>query len=171
MRRLLILTALGLAAASADEPALQYNRDVRPILSDTCFHCHGPDKNSRKANLRLDLREEALKPAKSKAIPIVPGKPDESEVVRRLFATDPEALMPPDEAHKTLTSAQKRTLKNWIAQGAVYEPHWAYTPLVLPSVPQVHDAAWPQQPLDNFILQKLESKQIKPSVGRLCCAA
>ncbi len=157
---ILLVTA---GVALAEEPVVRFNRDVRPILSDTCFHCHGPDKNSRKAGLRLDIREEALKPAKSKAIPIVPGRPAESEVVKRLFTTELDDLMPPEEAHKTLTEAQKQTLKNWIAQGAVYEPHWAYTTLVAPPVPPVADKAWPLQPVDNFILQKLESKQIKPS--------
>lgn len=148
---------------SAAETSVRFNKDVRPILSDTCFHCHGPDKSSRKAGLRLDLREEALKPAKSGAIPIVPGNIEESEVVRRLFTTDGDELMPPVEAHKTLSKQQKETLRDWIAQGANYEPHWAYTPLSLPAVPEVHDKQWLRQPIDNFILHRLESLNLKPS--------
>lgn len=151
----------GLAADST----LRFNRDVRPILSDTCFHCHGPDKNSRKGGLRLDLREDALKPAKSGAIPIVPGKPDESEAVNRLFTTDEDDLMPPPEAHKVLTAQQKKTLRDWIAQGAIYEPHWAYTPLTSPPVPEVKTTGWALNPIDNFIQQRLEAQGIKPSAS------
>src|SRR3954467_7093536 len=90
------------SAQAADAPRkLQYNRDIRPILSDNCFACHGPDKNKRKAKLRLDLREEALS-----VEAFVPGKADESELVRRIFSKDDEEVMPPPEAHKTLTEAQ-----------------------------------------------------------------
>lgn len=163
MLRALSLLIFSIHPLLAAEPVVRFNRDLRPILSDTCFHCHGPDQKSRKGGLRLDLREEALKPAKSGAIPIVPGKPDESEVIKRLLTKDAEELMPPPEAHKTLTTAQQLLFKNWIAQGAVYEPHWAYTPLSLPTVPVVANTAWPQQPLDNFILEKLSAEHLQPS--------
>src|SRR5262245_31338141 len=127
MIRLVLIAAAvaGLAAptARADQP-VRYNRDVRPILSDNCYLCHGPDKGRRKGKFRLDVRESALE---KKAI--VPGKPEESELVRRIFASDAEERMPPAEVHKTLTAAQKDTLKRWIAQGAEYEPHWAYIPV------------------------------------------
>src|SRR5215217_8405060 len=102
-------------AAEPPIPArVEFNRDVRPILSDNCFHCHGPDKNARKAELRLDLREQAIKPADSGATPIVPGKPAESEVVRRINSSDTDEVMPPRESHKTLTPRQKEILTHWI---------------------------------------------------------
>src|SRR3954463_10572945 len=100
---------------------LRFNRDIRPILSENCFRCHGPDKNVRKAKLRLDDREIALE---KKAI--VPGKAENSELVRRIFSEDPEEMMPPPESNKKLTSQQKEILKRWIASGAEYQPHWAY---------------------------------------------
>jgi len=157
-----------LAALSASLPAaekVKFNRDIRPIMSDTCFHCHGPDKNSRKGGLRLDIREEALKPGKSGEIPIVPGKPEASEIIKRIFTGDESDLMPPDEAHKTLTPAQKETFKRWVAEGAVYEAHWAYTPLVRPPVPVVGGTA---QPIDAFIIEKLKemNSQLSAEAGK-----
>ncbi len=151
----------GMSAANKD--AVQFNRDIRPIMSDTCFHCHGPDKNSRKGGMRLDIREEALKPAKSGAIPIVPGKPEESEIIKRLFTSDKDDLMPPPEAHKELTSAQKELIKKWVAEGAKYEMHWAYTPLVRPAVPVVKEKAAVKNPIDAYILARLEELKISPS--------
>lgn len=148
-----------LAAAQVD-----FNRDVRPILSDACFACHGPDEAKAKAKLRLDSREHALKPAKSGAIAIVPGKPDESELIKRIFATDEDDVMPPAKAHKTVTTAQKETLRAWIAQGAAYQGHWAFT---LPSRPPVPVPSgplkdWARTPVDAFIAQRLTSEGLKP---------
>jgi hypothetical protein len=123
-------------AAAPPVPArIEFNRDVRPILSDNCFHCHGPDKNARKAELRLDLREQAIKPADSGATPIVPGKPAESEVVRRINSSETDEVMPPPESHKTLTPRQKEILIRWISQGAAYQQHWSFEPPVKPEVP------------------------------------
>src|SRR5262245_23135396 len=108
-----------LTSSTSAEPKVEFNRDVRPILSDNCFLCHGPDKNTRKAKLRLDIREEAISHEA-----FVPGKPEESELIKRIFATDPDDLMPPLDSHKKLTPSQKETLKKWIAAGAEYQPHW-----------------------------------------------
>jgi hypothetical protein len=108
---------------------LSYNRDIRPILSDNCFYCHGPDANHRKGKMRLDVREEALKKEA-----FVPGKPEESELVKRIFTDDKDDHMPPLDSAKKLTEAQKETLKEWIAQGAKYEKHWAYIAPVKPAV-------------------------------------
>ena len=166
MIRAIIPLLLGIFAADlpAAETKLRFNRDIRPIMSDTCFHCHGPDKNSRKGGLRLDLREEALKPAKSGAIPIVPGKPEESEIITRIFTTDADDLMPPDDAHKELTAAQKETFRRWVAEGAEYEAHWAYTPLLAPPIPKIAANGYPlQNPIDSFIAEKLVEKKITPS--------
>jgi hypothetical protein len=158
--RALIVALLALAAVpwarAGDE--IRFNRDVRPILSDNCFLCHGPDKNKRKAKLRLDDREIALA---KKAI--VPGDIRASELVRRIFTTDPDDQMPPPDSGKKITPAQRQTLKKWIAAGAVYEPHWAYVVPSRPPLPDVKDRAWVRNPIDAFILSALEAKGIKPS--------
>jgi hypothetical protein len=146
------------AAAAPAVPALEFNRDIRPILSENCYLCHGPDKSHRKAKLRLDVREAAVEKQA-----IVPGKPDESEVIKRIFNTDPDDVMPPPDTHKKLTAAQKETLKRWIAAGANYEPHWSYTPVRRAEPPAVKERAWAKNPVDLFILQSLEAKQLKPS--------
>src|SRR5688572_5962107 len=143
--------------ASGDD-RVQFNRDIRPIVSDTCFVCHGPDKNSREAELRLDLREEALKPAESGETPIVPGKADESEVVRRIFAEDESERMPPAEFTKKLTTKQKELIRRWVAEGAEYQPHWLYVPLARPQVPTMKDPALVANAIDAFVVQLLESK-------------
>ena len=158
---LLTLALPGLAGAA--EETVGFNRDIRPIMSDTCFHCHGFDAKSRKGGLRLDLREEALKAGKSGALAIVPGKPDESEVIKRLFTKDEDDLMPQKESHKTLTNAQKELFRRWIAQGAPYEAHWAYVPLKAPAIPGM--PAGGRNPIDAFIGAKLAEKGLKPSAG------
>ena len=157
--------AVGQICAEAPQQ-VQFNRDLRPIMSDTCFKCHGP--GTRKAALRLDLREEALKPAESGATPIVPGKPDQSEIVRRVFAADEGEVMPPPEAHKTLTAEQKELFRRWVEQGAVYEKHWSFEPPVKPPVPQVAEAAQAANPIDAFIAQRLarEGLTMSPEADR-----
>lgn len=139
-------------------PKLAYNRDIRPILSENCFLCHGPDKGHRKAGLRLDVREDAIADGA-----IVPGKPDKSELVKRINTTDPDELMPPAEAHKVLSAAQKDKLKLWIAQGAPYEAHWAFIAPGKAALPKIADAKWPKNPIDNFVAAKLASRGLKPS--------
>lgn len=154
----LTVSILTLPLAAAEVP-VSFNRDIRPIMSDTCFHCHGFDAKARKAGLRLDLREEAMKPMESGETPIVPGKPEKSEIITRLFSTDEEEIMPPVKAHKPFTSQQKELMKRWVAEGAKYEPHWAYAPLVRPALPQVGVP----HPIDAFVLEKLAGKKITPS--------
>ncbi len=148
---------------AAHQNQISYNRDIRPIFSDTCFRCHGPDKNARKAGLRLDVRDEALRKTKSGVVPIVPGKPDDSEIVRRIFSMDQNELMPPPEVHKTLTPQQKETIKLWVAQGAIYEGHWSYQPVHRPEIPdaKIH-------PIDFFIQQRLQKAglQLAPEADR-----
>jgi hypothetical protein len=147
------------AAEQAAQPKVSFNRDIRPIMSDTCFHCHGFDAKTREAGLRLDIREEAIKRTENDIVPIVPGKPDESEIIKRIFATDEDEIMPPPKAHKELTQAQKDTFRRWVAEGAEYESHWAYAPLSKPAVP-ANGAA---NPIDAFIQAKLAEKKIGPS--------
>ena len=148
--------------AQTDEPLrtakIEFNRDIRPILSDACFHCHGPDKNTRKAGLRLDLREEALKTTESGELPIVPGQPGKSELVLRILADDRDERMPPPKAHKVLTIAQKEMLRRWIAQGAEYQLHWAYLPIQRPPVPRSGS-----HPVDAFVRQRLAAENLQAS--------
>ncbi|HSU55514.1 MAG TPA: PSD1 and planctomycete cytochrome C domain-containing protein [Candidatus Dormibacteraeota bacterium] len=139
-------------AAGKSSSSISYNRDVRPILSDNCFYCHGPDPNKRKAKMRLDIREEALKKEA-----FVPGKPEASELVRRIFATDPEDMMPPPKSNKKLSAAQKETLRKWIAAGAKYELHWAYQKPAKPSIPPGAN------PLDFLVQQRLKAVDLSPN--------
>src|SRR6476619_5724059 len=118
--------AAGFKASAADK--LQYNRDIRPILAENCFAFHGPDSAARKADLRLDQREVAVENAA-----IAPGKPSDSGLVERVFSNDAEEMMPPPASKKKLTVAQKELLKQWIAEGAEYEPHWS---LIAPTRPK-----------------------------------
>ena len=145
-----------LAAAPLIRAEVSFNRDIRPIMADTCFRCHGPDKNSRMMGLRLDIRDEALKTTKSGVTPIVPGDPDHSAIILRVFATD-KKVMPPASAHKDLTPAQKATIRQWVAEGAKYEGHWAYQPV------QHYDVPAGQNPIDYFIQAKLVKEGLKPS--------
>jgi hypothetical protein len=154
------LLSVTLVAAETDR--VSFSRDIRPIMSDTCFRCHGPDKNARMAGMRLDIREEAIKPMRSARIPIVPGDPDKSEIVERIFA-DGAKIMPPASAHKALTQKQKETIRRWVSEGAVYEGHWAYQPLQRPSVPDVGGASGVKNPIDNFIQNRLRQEGLAPS--------
>lgn len=157
--RCLALTLVLVVASSAEAgPKVQFNRDVRPILSENCFLCHGPDAKVRKAKLRLDDRDVAIA---KKAI--VPGNVEESALVARINSTDENVVMPPPSTHKELTKKQKDTLRQWIAEGAEYQPHWAYVLIARPEVPEVKDKNWIRNPIDNFILANLEGRGIKPS--------
>ncbi len=137
---------------------LSFNRDIRPILSDNCFACHGFDKNKRDSGLRLDLRESAIQPSKSGSIAIVPGKPEESELVARISSEDAEEVMPPPKSHKTFTAKQKSLLTRWIAEGASYEAHWAYTPLT--KQPEI---GAPETVIDHYLGKTLTEKGIQAS--------
>ena len=117
---------------------VDFTNDVRPILSEYCFHCHGPDKSTRKAKLRLDLNEGALKDLGG-YFAVVPGKPEESELVFRLHSNDKDELMPPPETGKRLNDKQKKILEEWIKQGAEYEEHWSFLPIAKPDVQQRRD--------------------------------
>ncbi len=150
--------------SAVTQATVSFNRDIRPILSNTCFLCHGPDKSSRKAGLRLDLRAEAIKKTKSGSTPIVPGKPDESEIIRRIYATDQYEVMPPPDAHKNLTAPQKELIKRWVAEGAVYEGHWAYQAIKRPAVPAIPNPQFPiRNPIDAFIQARLTQAGLQPA--------
>ncbi len=154
-----ILVSLVLLGGAAP----RYDRDVRPILADRCFTCHGPDAKKRQAELRLDQRESALA-AHPDGIAIVPGKPDESELWKRITQHDAGERMPPANSGKRpLSDAEKELLRRWIAEGAVYEPHWSFVPPVAPPAPAVKDAHWVRDPLDRFVLARLEQEGLAPS--------
>jgi len=154
----------GFSLPGSVQAQVSFNRDIRPIMSDTCFRCHGPDKSSRVMDLRLDIRAEALKPVADGKIPIVPGKPEQSEIIRRIFAADPADIMPPEYAHKALTQAQKETIRQWVAEGAKYEGHWSFQPVQRPPVPDhVEDPTLVENPIDAFIQARLAKDGLHPS--------
>ncbi|HLQ44503.1 MAG TPA: DUF1549 domain-containing protein, partial [Planctomycetaceae bacterium] len=153
----LSVSLLVIQAAWADDSIL-YNRDIRPILTDTCFPCHGPDSAARKGDYRLDRRDDAI----GKKV-IVPGQPDESEMMRRILSSDPDEVMPPPATKKKLTAAQKELLKKWIASGAEYQPHWSFIAPTRPELPKVKNEAWVRNPIDRFVLAKLEARGLTPA--------
>lgn len=157
---------LGLACAcpAAPQPvAVEYNRDVRPILAENCFACHGADSASRKAKLRLDGFEEATAKRGDDAPAIVPGNPKASELVARIFAQNEDDLMPPPASHKVLTATQRDILKRWIAAGAKYQPHWAFIAPVKRTLPKVENAKWVRNPIDQFVLARLDQEKLSPA--------
>ncbi len=158
LRHLPVLLLFPLCSPASGE--VSFNRDIRPILTGNCFGCHGPDPSSRKADLRLDLRDHATAPAKSGAIPLIPGKPGESEMMKRILSTDADDVMPPPDAHRDLKPEQKETLRQWILEGGKYEGHWAFTKPVRPPVP---DAGNFRNPVDAFITTRLRGAGLSPS--------
>lgn len=152
--------AAPLAVADSSPPAgeLAFNEDVRPILSDRCFTCHGPDSATRSADLRLDTAEGAHDWA------IVPGEADASEVYSRVTSDDPDLVMPPPESgRKPISKAEAELLRRWIEQGAEYQAHWAYLPVVKSELPQIENADWASNPIDNFVLASLEANKLEPA--------
>ncbi|MEX1076676.1 MAG: PSD1 and planctomycete cytochrome C domain-containing protein [Pirellulales bacterium] len=145
------------------EPPLDFNRDVRPLLSDRCFACHGPDGEDRHAGLRLDLRETATAALESGAVAVVPANAAASELFARITSTDPDLVMPPPHVGKPITPAEARILERWIAAGAEYRGHWAFERVEQPALPEVRDGSWAKTPLDRFILARLEAEGIAPA--------
>jgi hypothetical protein len=164
----LVGSLLVLAALATPVAAIDFNRDIRPILSNNCFKCHGPDAAERKAGLRLDAREHALNPTESGLVAIVPGKADESELLRRIFATDDEQ-MPPTDSNRRLSAAEKALLKEWIAGGAPWQDHWSFVAPKRPAIPAVVQGDWPRNPIDYFILARLNAEKLaaSPEADRL----
>lgn len=154
----LVLSFFTLISASAVVAEVSFNQDIRPILSENCFYCHGQDPAKRKADLRLDVREAAVELGA-----FVPGKPDESELVARLFSQDADELMPPAKSNRKLTDKQKALLKQWIAEGAKYEKHWTFTAPVKAPLPEVKNTAWVRNEIDRFVLAKLEAQKLSPA--------
>src|SRR5262245_1439914 len=150
------------AAAQEKQPPVDFNREVRAILSKNCYACHGPDEEHRKAGLRLDLRDAALGKLETGAIAIVPGKTDDSELVARITSTDPAERMPPKDSGRQWTPAEVALLQRWIAEGASYAEHWSFIRPVRPALPKVAQAGWPKNDIDRFILGRLEPAGLPP---------
>lgn len=165
--RALPVALAGILPASADPgPPVDFLRDVRPILASHCFKCHGPDDQTRKGGLRLDLRDAAVQPAKSGEAAIVPGRADASELVRRILTADPDDLMPPPATKHPLNVTQKDLLRRWIAEGADYRPHWSFVPPRKPPIPpgaKAEAEGRPVHPIDAFVRARLAGTGLQPS--------
>ena len=142
--------------AKATPRPVDFSREVRPILSNYCFQCHGPDEHARKARLRLDVREAATRELPSGSRAVVPGRPDESELFARLTSADEMHAMPPRKLGKKPTTREVETLRRWIKEGARYTKHWAYIPPVRQPLPDVADPARVVNPIDRFIQARLD---------------
>lgn len=157
-----VLALVGAAPVQAAEQLVDYDRQVLPILSDNCYKCHGPDQKARKADLRLDREDGALRVKEGRTV-IVPGKSVQSELVRRISSRDPREMMPPPKSNRKLTPPQIDLLKSWVDQGAKWGTHWAFAPLKRPVLPDVKDQHWCRNGVDRFVLARLEKEGITPA--------
>ena len=159
----LTLVSLAVAQQSGAESDLRYDRDIRPLLADRCFKCHGPDPVARRADLRLDEFDLATAPRKDGAA-IVPGKPDLSVLLARIASEDPDEMMPPPKSGKVhLQPAERERIAQWIRSGAKYEPHWSFALPVRNAAPAVQNASWARNPIDRFVLAELERRGMAPN--------
>ena len=142
---------------------VDFNYHIKPILSDRCFACHGPDENTMEAGLRFDIEEKALAKLESGLRAIVPGNLNKSEMYHRILTEDAEEMMPPPESNLTLSEYEKALLIRWIEQGAEYKPHWSFIPPEKPAVPEVIQKEWAQNPIDNFVLARIEQEGLAPA--------
>ncbi|MEK0445443.1 MAG: hypothetical protein RLZZ399_764 [Verrucomicrobiota bacterium] len=157
-----VLAAALPAVAVAEEP-INYNRDIRPILAENCFSCHGPDPGGRKAGLRLDTEAGLFEKRKGDPAPVIRGNPEESELYKRLITKDQDELMPPPESHKVLKPAEVALLKRWISSGAPWQKHWSFIAPVKAPFPPVKNGAWAKNAIDRFVLAKLEKTGLAPA--------
>ena len=157
--RLSTFACMAVFGALTAAERVQFNRDIRPIFSDTCFACHGPDENKVKGKLRLDSPEAARKGGKSGEPAIVPGHPEKSEVMKRLRTSDADEHMPPAKFHKVLSPAQVALVEQWIKEGAEYQGHWAFQTPVKPTVPSIPAGG---NAIDAFLARGLAAKGLKP---------
>jgi mono/diheme cytochrome c family protein len=163
---ILCLVVLSSAPArSAESGRVDFDRDVRPILSEHCANCHGPDEKKRKAGLRFDLPTERLtaEEARARADILGAGKPEQSEFVRRLFTEDADDVMPPPDAGLNLTDTQRQILRRWVAEGARFSDHWSFVAPVAAELPPVKNPAWCRSEIDHFVLARMESTGLSPS--------
>ena len=157
--------ALGLAYClnSALSQPVDFESQIKPLLSDRCFTCHGPDENSRKADLHLYSREGAMSKLDENLAVIMPGKPEASLLYKRLITDDPDELMPPPKSNLALSTKEKELIRRWIIEGANWKEHWAFTQVNKPNLPKPRNSNWPKNEIDNFTLAKMESVKINPS--------
>jgi hypothetical protein len=155
-------TALLLLLPLSSRAEVDFTTQIQPILSQNCYACHGPDEAAIEGGLRLDTREKALKGGDSGKV-IIPGNPDASELIKRITHSDPDEIMPPPEKKKPLPPEQVALLKQWIAEGAPWGTHWAFVAPTRPPVPSVKDTAWVKNPIDSFVLARLEAQNLSPS--------
>ncbi|MEK7781655.1 MAG: DUF1549 domain-containing protein, partial [Verrucomicrobiota bacterium] len=160
---LLLLCGLVAPVRSAEVGKLDFNFQIRPLLSDRCFRCHGPDSGSRQGKLRLDTREGALKPLEDGWAVVKPGDPDKSELLRRIFTDDEDDLMPPTDSHLTLTAEEKQLLKRWITEGAEFKPHWSFIPVRPSPPPMLKKGPVNLNAIDAFVLTRLEKEKLRPA--------
>src|SRR5579862_1387859 len=168
-RHLVLITCIGTLAvgisaipAKAPKKKIDFNRDIRPIV-DKCLACHGHDPKQVMAGLRLDNRDGAIATLRDGKRAIVPGHPEQSELISRVLSTNPDEKMPPPSSNKVISEDDKKLLKLWIEEGAEYKPHWAFVSPVRPPTPVVKLKSWPRSPIDAFVLEKLEDNGLKPS--------
>jgi mono/diheme cytochrome c family protein len=162
---LLLLLGLDARAGEAPDQPIDFNREIRPILSNRCYACHGPDAGKRKGvskPLRLDVEAGAFADLGGYTA-IVRGKPDESELIQRVRSDDPDEVMPPPKHGQKLPAVEVDRLVRWVAQGASYAKHWAYARPTRPVMPEVKAANWPKNAIDRFILARIERQGLKPS--------
>jgi hypothetical protein len=158
----LLVLPLGTASTRACGEAIDFQRDIQPVLSDRCFHCHGPDEKVRKAALRFDTEEGAFRERNGKRV-IVRGKSAESEIIRRITSDDPSERMPPPESKRVLSPREIDAIRRWIDEGARWGVHWAFAAPARPEPPGVKRGEWPRNPIDSFILERLEREGLEPS--------
>ncbi len=156
-------TAAANSPAAGPPPAIDYARQIRPLLSDRCFRCHGPDEAERQAGLRLDQRDAAIAKLATGVVAIQPGDAARSELVARILSTDPDKQMPPPESGKTLSAAEIGLLKGWVEQGAPWKDHWSFVKPTRPAPPASRHASLVRNPIDSFVLSRLEREGIEPS--------
>jgi hypothetical protein len=150
-------------SAKPDTQPVQFNRDIRPILAEACFHCHGPDSATRKADLRLDKEEGFFASTSKSGATIVRNRPQDSPLYQRIVSDDPDEMMPPESSHKVLTTGQKDLIRRWIEQGAQWQPHWSLINPTRPELPKTQFTAWARNPIDHFVIAKLEANQLAPN--------
>ena len=157
--------ATGLISVStwAEDP-ISYSRDIKKILSNNCFECHGPDSQARKKTPRLDVAEGAYAKTTGGITPIVPGNPEASEIIKLITSDDPDLMMPPADSGKQLTEKEIELIRQWVKEGAQYEAHWSYVAPKQATLPSVSDKGWVSNPIDQFILARLEQEKLTPSV-------
>ncbi|MGN6137192.1 MAG: DUF1549 domain-containing protein, partial [Aureliella sp.] len=162
---LVMASAVASAGESDSAAKVDFNREIRPILSEYCFTCHGPDEKMLQAGLRLDQRESVFQPAESGKVAVVPGAPDASELIRRIMTTQADEAMPPADAAKHPSVAQKELLKRWVEQGAVWSDHWSFMPIERPPVPEIAPPAGYviRNPIDAFVLERLAREGLSPA--------